>query len=63
VTLTAGRILTGRDASVVMAAAAVLALAIGVGAFLSGSSSWPALLAAAVAAGLTFIPIPKPNVT
>jgi hypothetical protein len=63
VTLTAGRILTGRDASVVMAAAAVLALAIGVGAFLSSNSTWPVLLAAVVGAGLTFIPIPKPNVT
>jgi hypothetical protein len=63
VTLTVGRILTGKDASVVMAAAAVLALAIGEAAFLSTNSSWPALFAAVVAAGLTFIPIPKPNVT
>lgn len=61
--LTASRILTSQETRVVMAAAAVLALAVGGGASLGAQSFWPFLVAAAVAAAVALVPTPKPNVT
>jgi len=61
--LTAARILAGQQPSVVMAAAAVLALAVGVGADLGAHSVWPYLVAGVIAGVVALIPLPRPNVT
>jgi len=61
--LTSARILTSQQTPIVMAAAAVLALAIGVAASLGAHSVWPYIAAAVIAAGVTLVPIPKMNVT
>lgn len=61
--LTAARILTSLQTSVVMAAAALLALAVAAGADLGGRSVWPYLAASVIAAGVALIPLPRPNVT
>lgn len=63
VALTAARILTSQQTSVVMAAVAILALAVGDGASLGAHSVWPYVAAAAVAAAVTAVPRPRPNVT
>lgn len=61
--LTAARILTSQQISVVLAAVALLALAVGEGASLGANSVWPYLVAGLIASGVTLISVPKPNVT
>lgn len=61
--LTAARILTSQQAPVVLAAAAVLALAVGEGAAFGAQSVWPYLVAGLIAIGVTLISVPRPNVT
>ena len=61
--LTAARILTSQQPSVVIAAAAVLALAVGEGADLGAHSVWPYLVAGVTACFVALIPVPRPNVT
>jgi hypothetical protein len=61
--LTAARILTSQKPSVVIAAAAVLALAVGEGADLGAHSVWPYLVASVIACVVALVPPPRPNVT
>ena len=61
--LTAARILTSQQPLVVIAAAAVLALAVGEGADLGEHSVWPYLVAGVTACFVALIPVPRPNVT